>query len=121
MEEPNDRIGTELLFENERLRVWDMTLEPGQATDLHRHDNDYLFVYVTDDNRLDIEMPSGDVIHAESPDGAVAYWEVGAADPPPHYTHRARNVGDRAHRQILVEFLGPSASEEPRGPITNDR
>jgi hypothetical protein len=32
MSEPSDRIGTELLFENDRVRVWDMVLEPGEAS-----------------------------------------------------------------------------------------
>ena len=26
----NIQVGTRLLFENERIRVWDITLEPGQ-------------------------------------------------------------------------------------------
>jgi len=29
-------IGTELLFENERIRVWSMVLQPGEESPLHR-------------------------------------------------------------------------------------
>ena len=40
-------IGTELLFENDRIRVWSMVLQPGEESPLHRHDGDYVFVYTT--------------------------------------------------------------------------
>jgi hypothetical protein len=121
MAEATDQIGTEVLFENDRIRVWDMTLEPGESTQLHRHDHDYIFVYVTPDNKLQIDVPDGPTMRNELPYGTVAYWEVGAGDPPPHYTHMATNVGDTTHRQILVEFLGESASDEPQGPFFNER
>lgn len=120
-DQPTDRIGTELPFENERDRVWDMTLAAGESSDLHRHDHDDLYVYVTPDNDLRIDVPDSDPMFARAGDGAVAYWEVGPAGPPPHYTHRATNQGPQTHRQILVELLGPSAGTEPRGPIGNGR
>ena len=39
-------VGTQLLFENERVRVWDLSLKPGESTGLHRHENDYFFVVI---------------------------------------------------------------------------
>lgn len=118
--DPKDRVGTELLFENERVRVWDFVLGPDEETDFHSHENDYLFVYVTEDNQLDIHVPDGGVINQRSPEGFVAYWETGP-QAPGHYTHKVHNVGGLPHRQILVELLGPSAGEEPKGPETNGR
>ena len=41
-------VGTKLLFENERVRVWDLQLAPGQSTGLHRHEHDYLYVVIGD-------------------------------------------------------------------------
>jgi len=118
---PSDRIGTELLFENDRVRVWDMVLEPGEDSGLHRHTSDYLFVYVTGDNELEIALSDGNTIRQRCADGQTAYWEVGA-EPGPAYTHTLRNVGTRTHRQVLVELLGPSASQESTGrPETNGR
>ena len=32
----NVQVGTRLLFENERIRVWDITLEPGERLPFHR-------------------------------------------------------------------------------------
>ena len=42
-------VGTKLLFENDRVRVWDLCLQPGEGTGLHRHENDYLYVVIGDD------------------------------------------------------------------------
>ena len=120
-EQPSARIGTDLLFENDRLRVWDMTLAPGESSDLHRHDHDFLYVYVTDDNELAIEVPGEEPILSRAGDSHVSYWEVGPDNPPPTYTHRATNTASTPHRQILVEFLGPSAGDAPSGPHRNGR
>ena len=113
-------VGTKVVFEDDRVRVWDFKLAPGEASPLHSHKHDYLFVYVTEDNRLDIVVPEGRTIEQRSPEGFVAYWEAGK-EQPPHWTHTAKNVGDKPHRQILIEFLGPSVSDETRGPMTNGR
>ena len=42
----SEDIGTRLLFENDRVRVWDLALAPGESTGMHRHENDYLYVVI---------------------------------------------------------------------------
>ena len=44
----SSEVGTRLLFENERVRVWDLCLEPGEATGMHAHNTDYLYVVIGD-------------------------------------------------------------------------
>lgn len=101
-------VGTKLLFSNDRVRVWDFALEPGQKTDLHSHSQDHLYVYVTDKNNLEVDILNGEkFIQEEKPDGWVRYFEVGP-EPDGFFTHTAKNVGDKPHRQIVIEFLGPS-------------
>ena len=39
----NPRVGTELLSENERVRVWIIRLAPGERAGLHRHVLDYFW------------------------------------------------------------------------------
>ena len=41
-------VGTRLLFENDRVRVWDLCLPPGEASGLHRHQDDYLYIVIGD-------------------------------------------------------------------------
>src|SRR5712675_2525643 len=40
-------IGDRILFENERVRVWGVNLEPGQRQPWHKHDLPYLIVPLT--------------------------------------------------------------------------
>lgn len=41
---PADEVGTKLLFENERVRVWDLALAPGESLAKHVHRTDYFFI-----------------------------------------------------------------------------
>jgi quercetin dioxygenase-like cupin family protein len=36
-------VGTKLVFENERIRVWEFTLQPGETIEAHKHEHDYFF------------------------------------------------------------------------------
>src|ERR687884_144202 len=92
-------IGTELLFENEAVRVWSMELAPGEDSPYHVHKLDYLFVYTTP-SKIGFVEPSGAQGETrEYGDGFVNYLTVGDG-----LTHQIRNVADIPHRQILVEF-----------------
>lgn len=44
----NGRVGGALLLENDRVRVWEIRLEPGQRYGAHRHVLDYFWVAVTE-------------------------------------------------------------------------
>jgi hypothetical protein len=108
-------IGTELLFENDRIRVWDMVLQPGEESPHHRHDADYVFVYTTP-SRITAFLEGREPSTSEFGNGFVQYTEVG-----PGTTHRIRNSGTVEHRQILVELKGPSAAPTLQTPETNGR
>ena len=47
-------VATRLLFENERVRIWELDLPPGARSATHRHDLDYVLVQIetTDDNGI---------------------------------------------------------------------
>ncbi len=108
-------IGTELLFENERIRVWQMVLQPGEESPHHRHEADYVFVYTTP-SRITAFLEGQEPSTSDFDDGFVQYTEVG-----PGTTHRIRNSGPVEHRQILVEIKGPSVAEATRPPENNGR
>ena len=40
-EEALGPIATELVYEDDHVRVWTHHLEPGEASPLHRHDHDF--------------------------------------------------------------------------------
>lgn len=108
------KVGTKLLFENDRVRVWEMVLQPGEASTYHEHTNDYLFVYMTH-SRLEVIRHGKKPETDEQSPGFVEYRDVGSG-----IDHQVRNVGDGEHREILVEIKGPSRVAEPRPPQTNE-
>lgn len=97
-------IGTRLLFENERVRVWDLTLAPGETLPLHRHELDYLYV-VIGGGSLQTGFADGT---ADEPrqmvDGEVRFREVAATGGAERATHSATNVGQTPWRNIVVEL-----------------
>ena len=110
-------VGTKLLFENDRLRVWDMLLEPGQSCELHQHVYDYVFVNI---KRAELELnePGRDPVGRALDDGFVQYVVVG---PQGQGAHLIRNAGESTLRQILVEFVGGSVASQAQEPETNGR
>ena len=94
-----DAVGTRLLFENDRVRVWDLRLATGEQTPFHRHSTDFLYV-VIGDGELQTLLPDGT---AEPPrpmtDGEVRFREV-----PTQSIHAAKNVGSSPWRNIVVEL-----------------
>ena len=104
----SEQVGTELLFENDRVRVWSLTLQPGQASPRHRHERDYLFVHVTPAT-IELVPEQGAPSTERFGAGYVEYTEVGAG-----ITHQIVNRGDTPHHEVLVEFKGPSQSASPQ-------
>jgi hypothetical protein len=97
-------IATRMLFENDRVRIWEMRLEPGEESAVHRHDLDYVMVQIAGDTmRAEMEPGSGgpwgelgSVEGAIAP-GTVLYAERGGIE-------RAVNNGTQPFHEIVVEL-----------------
>lgn len=109
------QVGTKLLFENDRVRVWELVLKPGEASPRHVHESDYVFVHLTK-SKLALMQEGEPEETSEEPAGFVQYTDVGSG-----IRHAIKNVGDTEHREILVEFKGPSRAATPQKPQTNER
>ncbi len=90
----SDDVGSKLLFENDRVRVWDLRLEPGQGTGLHRHTEDYLYVVIGGG-----ALKGSDGEPRAMADGLVVFREI-----PGEEIHEAVNAGDEPWRNIIVEL-----------------
>lgn len=88
-------IGTKLVFENERIRVWEFTLQPGETIKAHQHDLDYFF-YPIEGGTLEVTRASG-VTRATLKAGEVYFRKGGD-------THAAKNVDDHRYHEVLVEL-----------------
>jgi quercetin dioxygenase-like cupin family protein len=82
-----------VVFENERARVLEVTMEPGARTELHAHP-DY-FIYVLAPGKVRFTTPGGETQELELPAGA-SMWR--AAEE-----HATENVGGTAVRAIFFE------------------
>jgi beta-alanine degradation protein BauB len=96
-------IATRVLFEDDRIRVWEMVLEPGEDSGRHEHPHDYVVVLVEGD-RVGIHE------HRTSAGEPGGYRE---ADVTPGQAFRLRaggietavNAGSVRYRDIEIEFL----------------
>ena len=96
-------IATRLLFEDERVRVWDQVIEPGATTGPHRHDKPYALVTVEGSDLEIVPVPGYPPAHGEET-LAVSLEDQTAGILPAGAVENARNTGDRTYRAILVEF-----------------
>jgi hypothetical protein len=95
-------VGTKVLFENDRVRVWEMTLAPGERSAVHRHDLDYLLVFFAGDKiRVEPEPdsagPYSDALVFDVPIGRAFYVERGGIET-------AINAGTEPYRELLIEL-----------------
>lgn len=88
-------VGHKLIFENERIKVWEFTLVPGQTIDAHKHDHDYFF-YPIEGGTLEVTRAAG-VSRATLEAGKIYYRQKGD-------THAATNVDSHRYHEILVEL-----------------
>ena len=117
--------GDTLLFENERVRVWSMTLGPYQEVDFHQHHHDHVIIWPSSGRAQGQQYESqeygsdewGIVQNAEP--GFVLYKTVGSEHPLT--PHRIRNLRDETVEHFIVELLEPSPSLTELPWAYNDR
>jgi hypothetical protein len=98
--DPIGKVANHVLFEDETVRIWEMKLEPGEHSDLHRHDHDYYLV-----------IDSGDLVAGIPPKSTGFDAFVGKVPPqgntvrvPKGGVEWALNVGKKTYHEILIEL-----------------
>jgi len=99
-------VGTKVLLENDRVRVWELRLDPGGRSPVHRHDVDYLLIQLEGD-RIAVDP---------EPDSQGEYRQFFAADVIPGAViamkrggvETAVNVGEKPYLEIIVELKDPA-------------
>jgi len=99
-DDPIGNVANTVLFEDERVRIWEMKLEPGEHSDLHHHSVDYYLVVF-----------SGDLVAGVPPKDSPMDIFVGKIPPhgntvrvPKGGTEWAVNVGKKTYHEILIEL-----------------
>jgi quercetin dioxygenase-like cupin family protein len=92
-------IGTELIYEDDAVRVWRISLEPGQDAPWHTHKLDYTTVVI-----------EGGVVERPNDDGSVDRFELKPGDVmrgrDGTIRHMVRNVGETRFANVIVEQKG---------------
>ncbi len=83
------------MFENDKVRVWDMRVRPRGKKAWHHHTMDYVIVNVTG-GKVEIENVQGQKCVADDKAGRVIWRDAGE--------HELRNLTDEPYRNILVEL-----------------
>ena len=102
-ERKNDKlggVGSEVLYEDDDVKIWELVMEPGEWSDLHHHEHDYFLV-----------IESGDLVAGVMPEGGPMDWFVGKVPPqgntvrvPKGNTEWAYNVGEKRYHEVLIEL-----------------
>ncbi len=97
-------IASKVIFENDRVRVWEMRLEPGARSDVHEHKLDYLMIQI-DGDKMAAEMEpdsGGPWGHLGTVEGDIAPGNIIWADRGGIET--AVNTGKKTFYEIVVEL-----------------
>ncbi|MGH2406471.1 MAG: hypothetical protein ACRDF7_00140 [Candidatus Limnocylindrales bacterium] len=98
--DPN-AVGTRLLFENERVRVWALEVPPGGSWGPHEHGSAYVTV-VAEGSEIASVMADGHVEVAFDAQVDHVDWHE---QPSERRVHTLENRGDRRYKNFIVELL----------------
>jgi len=99
-DDPLGGVGGRVILEDDKVRSWEMNLEPGEASALHRHDHDYYLIIM-----------DGDYVAGVTPAGSPVESFVGKVPEagntvaiPKGGLEWAYNVGQKTYREFIVEL-----------------
>jgi quercetin dioxygenase-like cupin family protein len=88
-----------LKIENEYIRAYYVEVPPHEATQLHQHDHDYIYVSLGPSDVMNAPLNKPEV-HLLLKDGETHFTRGG-------FAHVARNLSDKPFRNITIELLRP--------------
>jgi len=99
---PLGDVATSLLHEDDRVRIWELLLEPGEETAPHRHLLDHIIVVIEGERIAGVPHPlstgrAAEYIEADVVPGRWFRQQRGGVEI-------ARNVGTTRFREILIEL-----------------
>ncbi len=100
-ERPNGCVGTELLSESDRVRVWMIRLKPGERIGFHRHVLDYFWSAATP-GRGRQHLQDGSTVEHSYQAGETRHETYGKGE---FKVHDLENIGESELVFTTVEFL----------------
>ena len=106
-ERPNGCVGSELLSETDKVRVWTIRLKPGERFGFHRHVLNYFWTAVTPCRGRQHLMDGTTIEYSYYP-GETRHESYGAGE---FKVHDLENIGDADMVFMTVEFIEGSANK----------
>jgi quercetin dioxygenase-like cupin family protein len=97
----NRDVGTRLLYENARVRVWEIVLEPGERAPFHCHEGDYFWTCV-EAGAARTCVGNGMAYVQQYASGQTSYFSYPEGE---FVVHDLENVGTGRLRFVTVELL----------------
>jgi beta-alanine degradation protein BauB len=97
----NLEVGTTAWFENDRIRVWEILLQPGERGAFHSHVTNYFWTVVEGSRGLQ-RFADGTFVVRDYLVGETKYLEH---TPETALIHDLENIGDTTLRFVTVELL----------------
>jgi len=97
----NGCVGSRLLSESDRVRVWIIRLAPGERIGFHRHVLDYFWTSVTG-GRGRQHIHDGTTVEYTYQPGETRHETYGAGE---YKVHDLENLGDKEMVFMTIEFL----------------
>ncbi|MCC6776946.1 MAG: hypothetical protein IT537_09965 [Hyphomicrobiales bacterium] len=98
---PNPCVGSVLVSETDRVRVWMIRLAPGERIGFHRHVLDYFWTAVSG-GRGRQHVHDGTTVEYTYAPGETRHETYG---PGEHKVHDLQNLGDKEMVFMTIEFL----------------
>ena len=98
--EMNGRVGQDLLSENDQVRVWRISIAPGERVPFHRHVLNYFWVAITPGTSRS-RSATGETDDMSYDAGTVRFYEFERGE---FMLHDLENIGDTDLIFTTVEF-----------------
>ena len=98
-------IADSILFENDRVRIWELKMPAGDRGPVHRHDLDHILVQISGDRMAVQPEPDTEGFYKEYEEADVVpgnhfYVEKGGIES-------AVNIGDKTYHELIIELKDP--------------
>ena len=100
--EVTQQVGTKVVFEDDRIRLWELNLAPGEKTPPHEHKLPYIIIIIEGDRIAAVPHPkstgeSASLIDVDVKGGEYYVMPRGGIET-------ALNTGKKYFRELLIEL-----------------
>ena len=106
-------VGTNKVFENEKIIVWELFLDAGEKHDRHTHELPYVFYVMQGSTVRAFDADGKEVATVDARSGQVFPMRIeggefvsgsGSDEVRVPATHSVQNIGESPYKELLIEF-----------------